>query len=241
MTEYWGTTERFLKTFAIFAIILTLLCSCVAQMDGADGSAQEESSHDDASKEDNSVSIVSSDESGTSKVEEAAQSFKKQFESKYIYSLDSLYLVTIDDCFYQILVENPIDAWYDEEMDKATSPNSYIEVDEVAQANWSREIKSSLQVLCELLPERTQSFVDEQEAWEHALEIKLDNIQQIARDLFIDGSEQYALLATEQTKLMRERAFYLMYMEYVTVELQSPPNSIDLQELFEIQLIEPKP
>lgn len=229
---------RFLKTFGIFAIVLPLLCSCGAQMDGADGSSQDESSHDNASKENNSVSIVSSGESGTSQVEEDVQSFKKQFESKYIYSLDPLYLVTIDDYFYQILVENPIDAWYDEEMAKATSPNSYIEVDEVAQANWSREIKSSLQVLCELLPERTQSFVDEQEAWEYALEIKLDNIQQIARDLFIDGSEQYALLATEQTKLMRERAFYLMYMEYVTVKLQSPPNSINLEQMFEIQFVE---
>lgn len=229
---------RFLKMFGIFAIVLTLLCSCGAQLAGVDGSSREEFSHDDASKEDGSVSIVSSGESGTSQVEEDAQSFKKQFESKYTYSLDPLYLVTIDDCFYQILIKNPIDAWYDEEMSKAISPNSYIEVDEVAQANWSREIKSSLQVLCELLPERTQSFMDEQEAWEHALEIKLDNIQQIAQDLFIDGSEQYALLATEQTKLMRERAFYLMYMEYITVDLQSPPNSIDWEQLLEIQFVE---
>ena len=228
------------KLFISFILVLSVLLinSCGAQMDGSDSSTQEESSRDDASKEDNGVSNVSSVESVTPQVEEDAQSFKKQFESKYIYSLDPLYLVTIDDCFYQILVENPIDAWYEKEIAKATSPNSYIEVNEVAQANWSREIKSSLQFLCELLPERTQSLIDEQEACEHALEIKLNNVQQIARDLFIDGSEQYALLATEQTKLIRERAFHLMYMEYITVKLQSPANSIDLNQLFEIQFVE---
>ena len=227
----------FFKTFGIFVTVLTLLCSCGTQIDGVDSSVQEAFSKDGVSKDDSNVSIAASNESETSQ-EEDAQSFKEQFESKYEYGLDSLYLVPIDDWFYQILVENPIDAWHDAEIEKATSPNGYIEVDEVAQANWSREINSSLQVLCELLPDRAQSLMDEQEAWDNALEMKLDNIQKIARDLFIDGTGQYASLAAEQTELMRERAFYLMYMEYVTVTVQSPPNTIGLEQQLAIQFIE---
>ena len=59
------------KLFISFTLVLSVLFinSCGAQIDGSDISTQEESSRDDASKEDNGVSNVSSVESETSQVD----------------------------------------------------------------------------------------------------------------------------------------------------------------------------
>lgn len=229
---------RVLRTLGIFIIMLVLFCSCGFPANSVLCSSGDILSQLNISHAENGTSNSAFDDSDMSQTEELVQSYKGQFYEKYTNSLDSLYLVTTEDWFFKILFENPIDAWYDAKRVETISPNELIEFEKVAQANWSREIKESLQILFELLPERTQTLMEEQVAWENALNIRLDNIQQIACDLFIDGSEQHAILAAEQTKLTRERAFYLMYMEYIALTVQSPQNSNDLEQLLAIKFVE---
>ena len=201
----------------IYILILFALClsACTAQ-----------------SSESCSPVVLQSSDGSQDVSSELNISARDVFVEKFAFDVDVLYC-NIEDSFYELLLNNPIDSWRDSQSNTA-SFSEMLEIESRAYNNWIRECNSSVVYLCERYPNLSEDIIAEQSAWETYVNSYVENAEMMVYGMEINGALQWLNIAIKKTDLARQRAFHLAYLEYVSLLYDSshatnaPSNEIDI-------------
>ncbi len=202
----------------LIAAIL-LLCSCETQTEEksqseiSDTSAAQSTS-DVASQ--NSIPSEDASEPAPAAQEETARDL---FIAKYGYNIDSYSWLSEDDTFYEALLNNPIEAWQTEQSVTDSTTAEMCFTQDWASENWKREIERAIGWLSETLPELQEKLTEGQKAWETSLNAELALDQDVLSQLEAYGTLYQVLCANEFCNACRDRAFHLMYLEYLCADV----------------------
>ena len=200
--KYIDTKRIFTKKASLlltFMISALLACACSPHADAEKSSPTLSDSSDDYEQSNGGLQSY----------------FHDQFMEKYATDFNFLFY-EIDDSFYEILLNNPIDQWRNKQAN-TESFSEMLDVEERVYSNWIRECDSSIAFLCEQYPNLSQKIHEEQAAWKTYIDLLTKNAEMMIYHLDVDGALQWVNIAVKKTDLARERAFNLMYLEYMTI------------------------
>ena len=164
---------------------------------------------------------------------EGCTSNREKFLKKYSSDYDFLYC-EIDDTFYELLLNNPIDGWRESRQLDVMSFSEMRETEFRAYSNWIRECNASVAFLCENFPDISEAIAAEQLAWEKYINSYVQNMEMTVYNMGIGGELQWLNIDIEKTNLARQRAFHLAYLEYISILHLSPCSESNAWELIEI-------
>lgn len=193
--------------FAIFALIVVLLCSCCANQHRPPEIEHAESSPPDVT-------------TSASKIPE---------------NWDLYQIVDCSPSFSTAMNENPIDVAYNAEIDSMSTVGEFIEVEKKYIAIWQNEMKLSIEsFLLVLTDEDAKYFMETQGVWLNAIDAELqatnDLLRRDAYKLQL-GQEFSQLLLSEKRNIYRARTIKIKYLHYL-YETQTFTPAPQLQSTF---------